>query len=52
MKFRPMMEAPYYIDVPTVLGIDRDVFKTLFAVDKVLLTRKAYSSIKIIANLI
>ena len=52
MKFKPMIEAPCYIDVPTLLGIDRDAFKSLFAVDKVLLTRKAYSSIEIIDNLI
>ena len=52
MKFRPTIEAPYYIDVPSILGIDRDAFKSLFAVDKVLLTRKAYSSIEIIDNLI
>ena len=52
MKFRPTIEAPYYIDVPSILGIDRDVFKSLFTVDKVLLTRKAYSSIEIIDNLI
>ena len=40
------------IDVPTVLGMDRDVFRSLCAGDKKLLARQAYQSVQIIENLI
>ena len=40
------------IDVPTVLGMDRDVFRSLCAVDKKRLAMQAYRSVQIIDNLI
>ena len=40
------------IDVPTVLGMDRDVFRSLCAGDKKRLAMQAYRSVQIIDNLI
>ena len=40
------------IDVPTVLGMDRDLFRSLCAGDKKHLAMQAYRSVQIIDNLI
>ena len=40
------------IDVPTVLGMDSDVFRSLCAGDKKRLAMQAYRSVQIIDNLI
>lgn len=40
------------IDVPTVLGMDRDLFRSLCAGDKKRLAMQAYRSVQIIDNLI